>query len=202
MLGMRSNAGPATSIAGKRVSATLPTDGQVCSYQASSGLWLPQSLGSVPGGTSILYITTTPFSCAGNATTQAVYSFSVPANTLPTNGDGLEVVVWGGLTNASGTKGLYLSFGATGVSSNNYSAFGVQVNWVIRAFIMRTGASAQISVGEWQGAQVGNPSVDPAAPAETLSGAITLKFECKTFDSNAACITAAGMVVRKVSNAP
>lgn len=101
-------------------------------------------------------------------------TYSVPAGTLATNGQTLRVMAF--FTNAANgnTKTIKAYFGATSITLQS-AAVNNGVSWV-ELKIVRTGATSQLLYG-WLGR---TPAfvffAASAAPAETLSGAVTLKF--------------------------
>ena len=118
---------------------------------------------------------------AGNAVTLsspgAFYSYSVPANTLADNGDAL-LVEFGFRTNGTGTTTEYsLVWGGTTIVS--YAAFNTNGDdGIIRAVILRTGATSQRLAGTMLGTTVGGAVIlvknGFAAGGATLSGAVTV----------------------------
>jgi len=100
-------------------------------------------------------------------------SLTLPAGLLATNGWGIEVVAAVAFMNNSNTKQAWIYFGASAV------AVGVQGAWnnvgaILRATIVRTGATTQVSIGDTLVTGTGGQSATYNAPAETLSGAIAI----------------------------
>jgi hypothetical protein len=101
-------------------------------------------------------------------------SYSLPANTLSTNGKIVQCTSWGTLAANANTKTLSVKFGATTIT---LAAGGFNNgSYKIVATVIRTGAATQkmfaISMGRSGGAA--DVYSGTAAPGETLSGAITI----------------------------
>ena len=114
-----------------------------------------------------------------------LHTFTLPANTLAANGQVIRVMTWGTFAPTGGSKLVKCYFGATSVSANVSGSFGgTSVSYIIRFYIIRTGATAQVLFSEnsminlgsnaWAGTGP-NAGTFPATPAETLSNAIVIK---------------------------
>ena len=122
---------------------------------------------------------------SGTAETDAT-SFSLPANTLATNGMILHISIWGKTAAGASTRTIKLYWnGASILTTTTVVASGI---WIMDAMIMRTGAAAQtarVSFGAVTlGLNVATPATvpqigtvwDTGAPVNaTLSGAVTVK---------------------------
>ena len=102
--------------------------------------------------------------------------YSVPANTLPTDGQVLRFTVYGATANNANAKTLKAYFGSTAFYNSPLAVNSAGL-WVIRGEIVRTGQATQIAR-----AQVNHTDTAPtapvggAAPGESLSGAVILKI--------------------------
>jgi hypothetical protein len=103
-------------------------------------------------------------------------SFSVPANTLGTNGDYLELVAWGSFAANANNKRVRVKFGATTILDTGAVAAN-SGTWRVQATIIRTGAATQIANASLvtDNTTLGDVSGN-ASPAETLSGAVAVKL--------------------------
>lgn len=106
-------------------------------------------------------------------------SYSVPANTLSANGASLWFEASGSTANNANNKTLKIKLGATTLFDSGALTFSAGSKWAIRGRIIRTGAATQhyfhlltSDSAAWDTAR----AVDNSAPAETLSGALTLQF--------------------------
>lgn len=114
-------------------------------------------------------------------------TYSLPASALIANGDHVEIDAWGTYAANANNKTVKLYFGATAVfDSGALSVSGGA--WRVRATVVRTGATAQIAVSS------NHNSTQTASPAETLSGAVTIKCTGEATADND--IQQLGMIVR------
>src|SRR6266849_9929765 len=97
-------------------------------------------------------------------------SFSVPANTLFTNGESLRVTVLGQIT-GTGTATIHLKFGATDLFNTGALAVG---NFKLDCVLGRLSGTTQVSVTNVDAGTT--LSLTRATPGETLANAITLDF--------------------------
>lgn len=141
-------------------------------------------------------ILTSSTSAVGNIGTgeDNLITYSVPAGTLATDGDVIEIIAWGTFAANGNSKTLKLYFGATVLVSTGAVAFNAK-DWVVRATVVRTGAATQEAIGQASTSDTSAPLfVDQTTPAETLSGAVTVKCTGEgTADSD---IMQEGLVVR------
>jgi len=121
----------------------------------------------------LLVVNTT---AVGNVGTGAddLMTYALAAGLVGTNGWGLEVVAAFALADNANNKQVKLYFGATAVITLTTSAWQNEA-LILRATIIRTGATAQVALGEHQIKATGGQKVEITTPAETLSGAITIK---------------------------
>jgi hypothetical protein len=126
------------------------------------------------GGVS--HVDTTPVTTTG-AAEEDLMTYSLPASTLGTNGDSLDIDAWGTFAATAGAKTIRVYFGATSVSLA--SGAGSSGTWRVKARIIRTGDTTQIMQADMLGdfGSFSNPvTIGSASPAETLSGAVTVKL--------------------------
>lgn len=105
-------------------------------------------------------------------------TFSLPANTLATNGRGVRITAtWTTAANAT-AKNAKLYFGATVVSSLIGFTGSAEII-ITQTTVYRTGAATQQGIGllsPYVGAVLNNGTLLVTSPAETLSGAVTIKI--------------------------
>jgi hypothetical protein len=134
------------------------------------------SLDAVVSGVLAASVDTTQH---GNVTTGAttLSSFSLPANVLSANGKIVRITAWGTYAANANNKVIKVFFGATSITlQNGASNTGT---WRSVTDIVRTGAATQKMNGiqSQRVSGAGDAVVINAAPAETLSGAVTIKTE-------------------------
>ncbi|MCI0353076.1 MAG: hypothetical protein L0Z53_26955, partial [Acidobacteriales bacterium] len=102
-------------------------------------------------------------------------TFSVPANTLATNGDYLEARFFGTFAGNANNKRVRVKFGATTLFDATALAFN-GADWSVTVTIVRTGATTQKATATFvSSSSLLVASTDYTTPAETLSGAVTIK---------------------------
>jgi hypothetical protein len=114
---------------------------------------------------------TTVNNTAGTDT--VITSYSMPANTLSTDNAGIHIKAWGTTAANSNSKAIYLYFGNTIVASISANASGKP--WYLDAYVLRKTATTQTSMGMSQFHADTTVAVSNTAPAETLTGAVTIK---------------------------
>lgn len=115
-----------------------------------------------------------------NATTAEsdLLSYSLPAGRLASSGAGIRIKAWGTGTTVSTavTRRVRLYFGATVIADSG--AVNVPTLWRMEATVLRTSAAgSQEAFGETLNSTGGSGSISyfRSNPAETLSGAVTIK---------------------------
>jgi hypothetical protein len=120
----------------------------------------------------ILSTSTTQVGTDANLNEKDLWTYSLTAGHLSTNGHAIRFTAYGTLAANANNKTLKGYFGATQCGALSTTASGS--HWEIRCLIMRTGAATQNSGGVIT-IGLGNTNVTHATPAETLSGAVTVK---------------------------
>jgi len=135
----------------------------------------------------------TPVSNSGTGETDLM-TYSVPANTLGTDNDYLEVEAFGEFTAPTGNATVKMKFGATTIFNTSALAFTTGA-WRLRARIVRGGATSQLTITSFDGdTALVTVTAQVAAPAETLSGAVTLK--CTGQSGASSEVTQEGFIVK------
>lgn len=123
-------------------------------------------------------VATTSSNSAGTETN--LHSYTVPAAALASDGDCLRFTMAFTTAGNANTKTIKVKFGSTTIFDNGGFAGIPGPDHVISGVIMRTGATAQIAAC-WGGGPAAIPLIaDETAPAETLSGSVTLKATGQT----------------------
>ena len=120
------------------------------------------------------------------------WTYSLPANTLANDGESIRITATGYFAANGDTKRVKVYFGATQLVSVATTSSGT--GWSLTATCSRTSATAQVGHGAiWYGTSVTTLN-GAITPAETLTGAVTVKIGVK--DDTAA--TANSIVVNSV----
>lgn len=184
------------------MSVTLTINGTAYTYPsgASDTNWAAEQVAAMQAltavanaGVLVLETNTTP---VGNVNTgeDDLMTYSLPANTLNANAQGVRVTAWGRTPSNANAKTLKMYFGTTAVLS--FSLTANQVNaWRASGIVMRTGAATQISDATLlQGGTATALAVAlDAGPTATLSGAVTIK--CTGAATTTNDIVQEGMIV-------
>lgn len=119
-----------------------------------------------------LHTNTTPVGNVG-AGEDDLMSWSLPAGTLGTNGQGIRIKMWGVTANNANAKTLRAYLGTTALAA---PALGVSsaATWSLELLIVRTGATAQ-EILRFVVHGVSILSTVRLTAAETLANALTIK---------------------------
>lgn len=124
------------------------------------------------GGT--IHENLTPVSNSGTGETNLM-TYSLPANTLGTDNDYLELEAWGEFTAAASNKTVKMYFGGTVIFNTTALAFGASA-WRIKATVVRGSSTTQVTIAAFSGnTTLVTTTAQVASPGETLSGAVTIK---------------------------
>lgn len=138
----------------------------------------------------------TPVGNGADTTEDNLMTYALAGGTLATNAQGVRVTAWGdGVSTAEATT-LRGYFGATLLTTRIFTASQANT-WRVVFEVFRTGATTQTATGAvWQGGNTNVTIQTNAAPAETLSGAVTIKFTGqRAVSSTANSVRQLGMVV-------
>lgn len=136
---------------------------------------LPQIGGSGGSASGVLTVSTTSAQTAADTNETDLWTYSLPANTLDVNGRTVRVTAYGSYGATANNKTVKLYFGAA-VTSDSGTVAANGGNWKFVAEITRTGAATQIaSALRVVGGFATGSGNSLTAPAETLSGALTIK---------------------------
>lgn len=142
-------------------------------------------------------VNTTPVGNVG-AGEDDLISSSLTAATLANSGDCAEITAFGTFAANANLKQVKLKFGATTVFATGAAALNGG-SWHISAKVVRTGASTQIASATFNGnVTVVTADATYSEPAETLSGAVTIKCTGEATADND--IIQKGLMVRYLPN--
>src|SRR3990167_2219846 len=101
-------------------------------------------------------------------------TYSLAGGVLGTNGDYVEVIAWGTCGATANNKQIKLYFGATAIMTSTNSPANT-VDWNIHAIIARSAATTQDTTANFMATSTFTNQNIRTTPAETLSGAVTIK---------------------------
>lgn len=144
--------------------------------QRGFGPTVPVGAGGASGAiSSVLTVDTTQAGTGANTNETDLWTYSLPANTLSADGKAVRITVFGSSGANGNTKTMRVYVGATVVNTRATTNNGT--NWEMTTVVIRTGASAQLSMGrETNGNGIGSGSPTIATPAADTTAAITIKF--------------------------
>lgn len=167
---MRGGTGPANSV-------NLHASAGINLSAASSGQ-VTASVGALAATTGTVELSlNTNATAVGNVGTgeDDLISFSLPAGALQATGRGVKITAWGTSANNANAKTIRMKFGATNIISLALTASQANT-WRAEGIVIRTGATTQEANAQIiQAGTVSQVDVEITAPAETLSGAVTIK---------------------------
>jgi hypothetical protein len=173
-------------------------DGDTCIARAGTGgVW------RIFNYTRTTFEPHTDTTATSNATTAEsdLLSYSLPAGRLASSGAGIRIRAWGTGTTVSTavTRRVRLYFGATVIADSG--AVNVPISWQLEATVLRTSAAGtQEAIGNVLASTggVGSVTYARAAPAETLSAAVTVKVT-GLCTASTGVLTQTGFVVEQLS---
>lgn len=111
-------------------------------------------------------------------------SVAVVGNTLGTDNDYIEFEAWGEIVAPTGNVTIKAYFGATAIFNTTAVGFSAGA-WRLSGRIYRGAATSQVSYVTFNGeTALLNNNTQVAAPGETLSGSVTLKFTAQSAASD------------------
>jgi hypothetical protein len=189
--------GAAISCPGERNIQCADGDTFIARHSATPGNW------RILNYTRAAFEPHTDTTATATATTAEsdLLSYSLPAGRLASSGAGIRIRAWGTGTTASTavTRRVRLYFGATVVADSG--AVNVPVSWQLEATVLRTSAAGtQEAIGNVLASTggVGSVTYARAAPAETLSAAVTVKVT-GLCTASTGVLTQTGFVVEQLS---
>lgn len=136
---------------------------------------------------------TTTVATAADTNPVDAFTYTLPANSLNTNGRGVEIQAWGSFGATANTKNLFLIFAGSNIF--NRSSTGNNLGWTMTARVIRLTASTYRFSGE---AHLAGTSftMTPSDGSATMSSANTLVVRIVNGSAAAADITYLGSMVR------
>lgn len=174
-------------------SSPSPTAGQIWWDSANSILKIYDGTRWRPLGGN-LYVDTSQVGNVGTGVDDLI-TYSVPASTLAVDGDTLTVIAYGTFAANANNKQVRLVYGSTELATTGAIAQN-SGSWRIEAQIVRTAAATQDATAflALSDAGIVTPFANLTTPAETLSGAVTLK--CTGEATSDDDIVQEGLIVR------
>lgn len=135
-----------------------------------------------------------------DTTEDDLMTYSLPASTLGSNGRGVRVTAWGDGVSTADVTTVRGYFGATAVLTKVLTASQANT-WKAVFEVMRTGAATQIATGVLHNGGTATSFVQAnSSPAETLSGAVTIKFTGQRAVSSVAnSVRQLGMIIEGIN---
>jgi hypothetical protein len=130
------------------ITSTQSTDTVLVSDTSDSGNLKEVALGNL-SGTTRLDFTSTAASTPSSTDVTVLATYTMPANTMGTDGDVLYLKAYGTTGATANTKTLELFIGATAQSQNSVTTTPNAKNWICEAWCIRTGASLQKGWVKW-----------------------------------------------------
>lgn len=179
----RVNASIEVSIAADVMTFNSGSDDPVFNWATDGQLRLTNGILAVEAGSNTTTyarvggVMKTDTTAVGNVGTgeDDLITYSIPANTLAVNGDNIEFTMCGTMPTTLVNKRVRIKYGATTLLDTG-ALVNANGDWSVWGIIIRTGATTQKAICEWRSSFAGlTITVDYTTPAETLSGAVTLK---------------------------
>ncbi len=158
-------------------------------FQAGSG-----TANYAPSG--VLTVNTTSAQTAADTTETTLWTYTLPANTLNTNGKILRITVFGNYGSNNNCKTLRLYFGSaqidgTGDRCGNTSGNG----WEVVGHVIRSGSNTQIATSKDFYSSTSVHTSPTTAATETDSGPITISFSAQNSTASAGDVVFKGAFV-------
>jgi len=146
----------------------------------------------------MINVDTTEGATSGNTTETDLITYSLPTDSLSTNGDVVKLKAWGTTGANTNTKTIRLYFGGTVIASNDITGAPNNQDWMLEGTIVRTGTDTQESsahgiMGSTQQTHSHNAHTD------NDGAAITLKITGQNAVATANDIIAQGLTVEFVN---
>lgn len=142
-----------------------------------SGTVIPAGTGSGTATlTGVLHTNTTSVGNVGTGEDDLM-TYSLPANSVVTNGRGIRIKAWGSTAANSNAKRVKIHFGAVVLEGVSLIAGGAAGKWSATATIVRSGSSAQRYSSDFLENRGGSVTLntDCGTLTQTETGAITIK---------------------------
>lgn len=118
-------------------------------------------------------VNTTAAGTDANTVEKDLITYSLPANSLSADGKVIKIIAWGTTAANGNEKTIRIYFGGTVVRQLGTAAFNNQ-DWIDEAIVVRTGTSAQDSIGS-EMTNNNNVFLTHLEPAENTATALTIK---------------------------
>jgi hypothetical protein len=182
---------PSTCSVGQTYFNTSATAGQNLYYCTALNTWTQQTGSSGGGSETTPFVNTTDAGTGADVTEDNLMTYTLPANTLSANGKYLRIRAWG--VGGANSPRFSLFFGSTRIAAQ-HSASSAQ-SWDMNCVVVRTGSASQYTSCA---TVVGNNTTLFAefnTPAESMSGAITIKVTGQNGTAAANQLVQKGLIV-------
>ena len=146
-----------------------------------------------PDGTLTALLTSTGTDAA--VTEKDLLSYTMPANTLGKNNQGLEIIAWGSFAANANTKTVRLYFGTNVLMSNDITTAPNNQAWFFHAWVGRRGASSQTAIADGKLGVTQQTAVKGTLAVDTTAAAV-IKVTGQNGIATANDILADGLVIR------
>lgn len=122
---------------------------------------------------SVLHKSVTSAQTGNNTDETTLWSYSLPAGTLASDGQAVRITAFGTFAANANTKTINLKFGGT--TLRQFSSTFNNQTWVMTGEVFRTGATAQFGTVRGQTGATSAPAV-LTTPGATLANAVTIEL--------------------------
>lgn len=150
---------------------------------AASGTFKPAGM---------LHVNVTPLSSSATNTTQTMMSYSLPANALAANGQGVMITAWGTYGGNAQTKTVALEFGGVNINAGALTQSGS--TWVLTGRVHRIGSSSQAVLFDGKAGSV-SLTAKGTSDTSTDTGAISIAVKALHASASAADVVQSGLTV-------
>jgi hypothetical protein len=134
---------------------------------------------TIGGGT--LSTNVTAKSSAATNTTQTLDTYTIPANTLKSNGNGIVVTAFGHYAGNAAPKTLQLTIGGKNINTGSITQSGT--TWILKGNYTRLASDSQVALFT---AQVGTVFITPTSTTDTSVDTGTIGISVTMTDASAA----------------
>lgn len=140
-------------------------------------------------------------STSADTTETFAQSYTLPANTLNTDGSWLEIMAWGSFAANNNNKTITLYFGSTTFSQTYSTTNGNAGRWIINARLIRSSSSTQAGFVEilankdiTPNSSSGNTTI--VAGSENMASDVVISVSITNGTASAADIVSNGLLIR------
>ena len=149
-----------------------------------------------PDGTLTTQLTST--GTIANTLETDLLTYTMPANTLGKNNQGLEIVAWGSVAGNTNVKTVRLYFGTNVLMSNDVTTAPNGLSWYFHGWIGRRTSATETAVGDGKVGAVNQTAVKGTL-ATDLTSSVIIKVTGQNGTAVASDIIADGLIVRHLN---